>query len=92
MGDRIRQALVAKTGGLSRRAVLRASLAAGGAFMLGINLVTQDASAAAAGAATGEVALDAFIRIAPDNTVTLVMPSVEMGQGTYTSVPMILAE
>src|SRR5262245_3745139 len=92
MGDRIRQALVAEAAGLSRRAVLRASLAAGGAFILGINLVARGASAAAAAKATGDVPVDAFLRIARDNTVTLIMPSVEMGQGTYTSVPMILAE
>jgi isoquinoline 1-oxidoreductase beta subunit len=86
--------MVAEGGRISRRAVLRASLSAGGAFVLGIKLVAQAASAATATAATvgGDVALDAFIRIAPDSTVTLIMPSVEMGQGTYTSVPMILAE
>ena len=91
MGDRILQALRPESNGVSRRAVLRAGLAAGGAFMLGINLVAQDATAAD-GPNGGDVALDAFIRIAPDDTVTLIMPSVEMGQGTHTSVPMILAE
>src|SRR5262249_20667482 len=35
---------------------------------------------------------NAFIRIAPDGTVTLVMHKVEMGQGTYTSMSMLLAE
>ena len=29
---------------------------------------------------------------AHDNSVTLVMPQVEMGQGTYTSMPMLIAE
>jgi isoquinoline 1-oxidoreductase beta subunit len=35
---------------------------------------------------------DAFIRIAPDNTVTLIIPNVEMGQGIYTGEAMLIAE
>ena len=35
---------------------------------------------------------NAFIRIGPDGGITLIMPQVEMGQGTYTSMPMLLAE
>ena len=35
---------------------------------------------------------NAFVRIGSDGRVTLIMCQVEMGQGTYTSLPMILAE
>ena len=35
---------------------------------------------------------NAFIRIDSDGQITLVMPYVEMGQGTYTSIPMLIAE
>jgi isoquinoline 1-oxidoreductase beta subunit len=35
---------------------------------------------------------NAFIRIDRAGKVTFVMPVVEMGQGTYTSIPMLLAE
>jgi isoquinoline 1-oxidoreductase subunit beta len=35
---------------------------------------------------------NAFVRIDRDGQVTLVMHKVEMGQGTYTSMPMLLAE
>src|SRR3979490_971612 len=35
---------------------------------------------------------NAFIRIGTDGRVTLIMHKVEMGQGTYTSMPMLLAE
>lgn len=36
--------------------------------------------------------LNAFIRIAPDNIVTLAVSKTEMGQGVYTSIPMLIAE
>jgi isoquinoline 1-oxidoreductase beta subunit len=35
---------------------------------------------------------NAFVRIGHDDSVTLVMPQVEMGQGTYTSMSMLIAE
>ena len=41
---------------------------------------------------TAAFAPNAFIRIATDGQVTLTMPYVEMGQGTYTSIPMLIAE
>jgi isoquinoline 1-oxidoreductase beta subunit len=40
----------------------------------------------------GDFAPDAFIRIAPSGQITFVMPRVEMGQGTYTAIPMLIAE
>jgi isoquinoline 1-oxidoreductase beta subunit len=76
----------------SRRAVLRQGLA--GSLLLAFHLP--------AGAVnepeqppddvTGKFAPNAFIRIAPDGTTILVMPQVEMGQGVYTAIAMILAE
>ena len=35
---------------------------------------------------------NAFVRIASDGQIVLTMPYVEMGQGTYTSIPMLIAE
>ena len=35
---------------------------------------------------------NAFIRIGSDGQIVLTMPYVEMGQGTYTSIPMLIAE
>jgi len=40
----------------------------------------------------GVFAPNAFIQIARSGQVTLIMPKVEMGQGVYTSIPMLLAE
>jgi isoquinoline 1-oxidoreductase beta subunit len=72
----------------SRRSFLKAGVTAGGALLLGFRLTPTTA----ADATPGAFAPDAFIRIAADGTVTLIMPQVEMGQGTYTAIPMILAE
>ncbi|MGK7062796.1 molybdopterin cofactor-binding domain-containing protein [Bradyrhizobium sp. 1050_B9_N1_2] len=41
---------------------------------------------------TGTFAPNGFIRINPSGAVTLVIPMIEMGQGVYTSLPMLLAE
>jgi isoquinoline 1-oxidoreductase beta subunit len=69
--------------GLSRRTLLKA--AAAGMLLFGFHLPV-------ARAATGTFEPNAFIRIAGDGTVTLVMPQCEMGQGVYTSIAQILAE
>jgi len=36
--------------------------------------------------------LNAWIRIAPDNTITMAVPRAEMGQGVYTALPQMIAE
>ncbi len=41
---------------------------------------------------TDSFAPNAFIRIGTDGQIVLTMPYVEMGQGTYTSIPMLIAE
>jgi len=70
---------------LSRRTLLKAGAAAGGGLVLGLTL--PSASADAEGFRP-----NAFVRIQGDGKVVLTMPYVEMGQGTYTSIPMLLAE
>jgi isoquinoline 1-oxidoreductase beta subunit len=76
--------------GLSRRGFLRAGTAAGGGLMLSLRLPFANGEAQAAGA--DGFAPNAFIRIAGDGQIVLTMPYVEMGQGTYTSIPMLIAE
>src|SRR5262245_5892394 len=75
---------------VSRRDILKMGVVAGGRLTLGFALPGLFESAAAG--ESGSFAPDAFIRIDRDNSVTLTMPYVEMGQGTYTSVPMLIAE
>jgi isoquinoline 1-oxidoreductase subunit beta len=76
------------TNGLSRRAFLQAGAAAGGGLMLSLRLPLANGEAEAADAFAPNV----FIRIERDGQIVLTMPYVEMGQGTYTSIPMLIAE
>src|SRR5882757_8089988 len=71
-----------------RRALLKAGAAVGGGLLVGLHLPL-------AGAARGEASVfapNAFIRIDRLGKITLIMPQVEMGQGVYTAIAMILAE
>jgi isoquinoline 1-oxidoreductase beta subunit len=73
---------------LSRRGFLAAGAAVGGGLMLTLSLPRGRSEAAG----SESFAPNAFIRIGSDGQVVLTMPYVEMGQGTYTSIPMLIAE
>jgi len=75
---------------LSRRRFLRTAAATGGGLMLSLRLPLAGRAAAAADG--DDFVPNAFIRIGADGQVVLTMPYVEMGQGTYTSIPMLIAE
>jgi len=86
-------AVFASEDGVSRRTFLKVSAAAGGGLLLSFILPGMIRSTEAAGAKTGaSFTPNAFLRIGRDGRVTLIMPQVEMGQGTYTSMPMLIAE
>jgi isoquinoline 1-oxidoreductase beta subunit len=72
---------------LSRRSFLKSSAAFSGGLMVGFALPAGPAAAA------GLVHTpNAWVHIADDNTITLISARAEMGQGVYTSMPMLLAE
>src|SRR5262245_48646494 len=73
---------------LSRREFMIVGATAVGGLALGLRF----ARAEEAPNGTATFAPDAFIRIASDGGVTLVMCQVEMGQGTYTAMPQLIAE
>jgi isoquinoline 1-oxidoreductase beta subunit len=79
---------------LSRRTFLRASAATGGGLLVSFSLPARIGAALAGGSPPPprDFMPNGFIRIDRDSRVTLVMHKVEMGQGTYTSMPMLLAE
>src|SRR5271169_554603 len=76
----------------SRRAFVTGALA--GSFALAFRLPLQAANEPAQPPddTTTEFGANAFIRIDGQGEITLIMPQVEMGQGVYTSISMILAE
>lgn len=86
--------------GRSRRNFLIASTAVGGSLLIGFALpkFLESKGISAPGYPEGgqgenpAFSPNAFIRIDQDGLVTLIMPKVEMGQGTFTSIPMLIAE
>ncbi|HNB45670.1 MAG TPA: molybdopterin-dependent oxidoreductase, partial [Burkholderiaceae bacterium] len=72
---------------LSRRSFLKSSAALSGGLMVGFAIPAGPAAAA------GLVHTpNAWVHIADDNSITLISARAEMGQGVFTSMPMLLAE
>jgi isoquinoline 1-oxidoreductase beta subunit len=80
--------------GVSRRGLLTGGLAGGFllAFHLPLRALPVNEPLQPRDATDGKFAPNAFIRIDATGRTTLMMPQVEMGQGVYTSIAMILAE
>lgn len=78
----------------SRRNFLKGSAALVGGLVIGFYLPMKGGRAYAADAAAAPQVFppNAFIRIAPDDTITVIVNKSEMGQGVYTSLPMLIAE
>lgn len=74
--------------GVSRRAFLQLVTLAGGGLVLALH--TRPIAAAVTGSAGFRP--NAFVRIAPDDTIVLYAKIPEVGQGIRTSLPMIVAE
>ena len=78
---------------LSRRNFMKATGVLGGGLVLGFFIPGANKFADAQAAKAPIVyAPNAFLRIAPDNTVTVVVNRLEFGQGVNTSLPMLIAE
>lgn len=77
----------------SRRDFLKLGIIASSGFLLGFNLPRLGGRLAQAAEPAGaDYPPDAFVRIATDNSVTLLVNKSEMGQGVYTSLPMLINE
>src|SRR5438046_7160595 len=77
---------------LSRRQFLKLTTLAGSGLTLGMVLPgCGTGPGGAAGAAAGPLVMP-FVRIAPDNTVTVISKHLEAGQGVWTGLPAIVAE
>jgi isoquinoline 1-oxidoreductase beta subunit len=77
---------------VSRRSFLKTGALMGGGLMLGFSLPIDGPFRAASAQSTSSFAPNAFIRIGADNVVTIIVNKSEMGQGVYTSLPMLIAE
>ncbi|MGI4843914.1 MAG: molybdopterin cofactor-binding domain-containing protein [Janthinobacterium lividum] len=90
--DWIDRAAIARSAGagLSRRGFLKTTGAATGGLVLGFMLPGAHRFAQAADAKV--YAPNAFLRVAPDNTITVMVNRLEFGQGVHTSLPMLIAE
>ena len=73
----------------SRRNFLKTSVALSGGLMVGFQF---PAFAEAAKGASTTTAMNGWVRVGNDNTITIICHRSEMGQGTYTSMPMLIAE
>src|ERR1700747_682329 len=78
---------------VNRREFLKTGAAGGAALVIGFHLTPKVlADQAEEQEKKNTKPFYAWVRITPDNRVTLVLGKSEMGQGVYTSLPMILAE
>ena len=73
----------------SRRSFLKTSAAATGGLLMAVNLPGTLGQAMAAGTVSTP---NAWVHIADDNTISILVAHSEMGQGVYTSMPMLVAE
>jgi isoquinoline 1-oxidoreductase beta subunit len=73
---------------LTRRSFLSSVSVAGSAFALGCTFEVASAQPARASGSP----LNAWVRIEPDNAVTLVVSQAEIGQGIATTLPAVIAE
>ena len=80
--------------GTSRRDFLKTSAAVGGGFVIGFRLPSAGRLVEAGAADPGKKSFipNAFLRIDPDDTITVIVGKSEMGQGVFTSLPMLVAE
>lgn len=78
-------------GGMSRRSFMKAAGVAGGGLVLGFFVPVANRIANAQAAKTIYTP-NAFLQIAPNNTVMITVNRLEFGQGVNTSLPMLIAE
>src|SRR5512146_1155322 len=82
---------------LDRRQFLKTGIAAGAEFTLAFYLPAGFGQTSGPGKTAGRAAEaafrpNAFVRIGTDNSVTVIVKHLEMGQGTYTGLPTLVAE
>ncbi len=85
-------------GKLTRRAFLTAGVIAGGGLLVGVTVGFairpghRTPELAKFMQKDGEVLINAWVKLLPDNTISVIVPHAEMGQGAHTALPMMLAD
>jgi isoquinoline 1-oxidoreductase beta subunit len=77
---------------LDRRRFLQVSATVAGGIAIRVTLGQAALLRPAVHVTQPPAVLNAYVRVEPDGGVILIMPKVEMGQGTFTSLPMLVAE
>jgi isoquinoline 1-oxidoreductase subunit beta len=80
---------------MKRRHILLGTAAAAGALTVGWALLPPRQrlqGSAPLPTAAGQVAFNGWVKVASDNTVTVMVPKSEMGQGIHTALAMVLAD
>jgi isoquinoline 1-oxidoreductase subunit beta len=77
---------------IGRREFLRAGAAIGGGLLVSLYVPLESGAISALAAEEKEFAVNAFVHIGADESVTVISAHSEMGQGIYTSLPMLLNE
>ena len=79
---------------LNRRAFIKTGVIAGGIVVFGAAIRRADYSERVRDlvAVAGDELFDIWLKISPDNTITAIVPHAEMGQGTHTTLAMMLAD
>ena len=80
------------TGGIQRRDFLKVSIVASGGLLIGFHFAGVSQLASAQASPTSSFMPNAFVRIGTDERITVIVNHSGMGQGVYTSLPMLLAE
>ena len=81
------------TRSISRRGFLKTSATLGAGLVIGFHFAPKGSRAQPGGPpAPQSFPPNAFVRIAPDNTVTVISKHTEMGQGIYTGLATMIAE
>src|ERR1700736_7019481 len=77
---------------VGRREFIRTGAAIGGGLLVSLHPPLARGTSEASAAEEKDFALNAFVRIGTDESVTVISAHSEMGQGIYTSLPMLLNE
>ncbi len=81
---------MSKSSNMTRRQFIKTGTLLGGGLVLACHLPFSRKNALAG--QQEEFAPNAFLRISPDESITVIVNKSEMGQGVYTSLPMLVAE